>query len=178
MVCHFIFSRAPKTSKFDDIDFHTSRDYFTALEAGHFTLDPAKLNDPSVCDNFRNSSWMKESQQKKRQIIVIWPVPTIDIGSSLLRHYTRLHIASESATLDVRVSLFFLSAVIPATHILFIIFLSLVFRLFIGVNMCSVPSFIMWQLAENPIMRNQARTVSLPLSPSWAMNECARATHD
>ncbi|GJJ11684.1 hypothetical protein Clacol_005920 [Clathrus columnatus] len=29
-------------------------DYFTALEAGHFTHNPADLNDPNVCDNFRS----------------------------------------------------------------------------------------------------------------------------
>jgi len=29
-------------------------DYFTALEAGHFTLNPAHLHDPHVCDRFRN----------------------------------------------------------------------------------------------------------------------------
>ncbi|KIJ30723.1 glycoside hydrolase family 5 protein [Sphaerobolus stellatus SS14] len=28
-------------------------DYFTALEAGHFTKNPAVLNDPHVCDSFR-----------------------------------------------------------------------------------------------------------------------------
>lgn len=54
----FTFPRASlkKNAKSNDIAFHTSRDYFTALEAGHFTLDPAKLNDPNVCDNFRTSS--------------------------------------------------------------------------------------------------------------------------
>jgi len=28
-------------------------DYFTALAAGHFTKDPAALNDPHVCDSYR-----------------------------------------------------------------------------------------------------------------------------
>lgn len=30
-----------------------NRDYFTALKAGHFTQNPAALNDPTVCDAFR-----------------------------------------------------------------------------------------------------------------------------